>query len=87
MLLEYAEGSFERMGHRLRQLRGTSRGERGEGLPGRAANPFPPLSSPGTNGPLARWGNSRPPTSPLPCARPVIQGVVENGYALVYFGS
>jgi hypothetical protein len=31
MLLEYAEGSFERMGHRLRQLRGNSRGERGEG--------------------------------------------------------
>jgi hypothetical protein len=28
MLLEYAEGSFERMGDRLRQLRGTSRGER-----------------------------------------------------------
>jgi hypothetical protein len=27
------------------------------------------------------------PLPPFSCARPVIQGVVENGYALVYFGS
>ena len=37
----------------------------------------------GTNGRLARWGNSRPPISP-PRARPVIQGAVENGCALAF---
>ena len=40
-----------------------------------------PLS--GTNGRLARWGNSRPPISP-PRARSVIQGAVENGCALAF---
>src|SRR6266550_4967463 len=37
----------------------------------------------GTNGRLARWGNSRPPISP-PRARPVIQRAVENGCALAF---
>jgi hypothetical protein len=44
------------------------------------------LSGCGTNGCLARWGNSRSPIPP-PRARPVIQGVVENGYALIVFSS
>jgi hypothetical protein len=38
----------------------------------------------GTNWRRARWGHSRPPTSPPPRARSVTQGVVENGYALVF---
>jgi len=36
----------------------------------------------GTNRRVARCGDSRPPTSPR--ARSVIQGVVDNGYALVF---
>src|SRR4029450_8009106 len=50
--------------------------------------PPPPssrLSGCGTNGCLARLGNSRSPTFPQPRARPVIQGVVDNGYALIVF--
>jgi hypothetical protein len=43
------------------------------------------VSGCGTNGCLARWGNSRSPTFPQPRARPVIQGVVDNGYALIVF--
>ena len=39
--------------------------------------------------PMAPWhvGEIAGRPLPPPCARPVIQGVVENGYALVYFGS
>ena len=50
-----------------------------------APSPSSRLSGCGTNGCLARLGNSRSPTFPQPRARPVIQGVVDNGYALIVF--
>jgi hypothetical protein len=50
-----------------------------------APSPSSRLSGCGTNGCLARWGDSRSPTFPQPRARPVIQGVVDNGYALIVF--